>query len=286
MKIHEKRKWLYYQFPQWLFESPYNKLSDKAKLILPLLWDRTSFSEKNGWYDDEDNIFVYYTNEQLSEKIGCSNKSIVKAKKELADVGLIKEVRQGMNKPNIIYVYEPYFGSVETTHQEVSKLHQGSVETTHQEVSKLHTIKNNIINNNISRTNNQEELEDTSYLDIGTPPPAQSSSSDFNLFDYYQERIGVIDGTQMLMLNDYINFDDMEVELVKRAIDKAADNGKRYFNYINKILMGWKQNGITTVVQQDEEQRSWDGRKSSKQKNSQIDEDEARSMQENMDSRK
>lgn len=112
------------------------------------------------------------------------------------------------------------------------------------------------------------------------PPPAQSSSSDFNLFDYYQERIGVIDGTQMLMLNDYINFDDMEVELVKRAIDKAADNGKRYFNYINKILMGWKQNGITTVVQQDEEQRSWDGRKSSKKKNSYIDEDEARRMQE------
>lgn len=113
-----------------------------------------------------------------------------------------------------------------------------------------------------------------------TPPPAQSSQSHFNLFDHYQERIGVIDGTQMQKLNDYINFDDMEVDLVKRAIDKAADNGKRYFNYIESILKGWNQNGIKTVVQQDEEQRNWDNKKSSKKKNSYIDEDEAKRMQE------
>lgn len=279
MKIHEKRKWLYYQFPQWLFESPYNKLSDKAKLILPLLWDRTSFSEKNGWYDDEDNIFVYYTNEQLSEKIGCSNKSIVKAKKELADVGLIKEVRQGMNKPNIIYVYEPYFRSVETTHQEVSKLHQGSVETTHQEVSKLHTIKNNIINNNISRTNNQEELEETSYLDIGTPPPPPPKKSmDFSQF---VKTSGLkVNQIHVQRLLEYKGVDNMDLDLVKLAITKTVDQGIEAPKYTFSILDNWKSKGITTVEQALKEQEEFEARKSSKKKTSQIDEDEARRMQE------
>ena len=50
--------------------------------------------------------------------------------------------------------------------------------------------------------------------------------------------------------------------LVKRAIDRAADNSKRSFGYVNSILKSWAQNGIHTVAQQDEEQRQFDSRKS------------------------
>ncbi|MTV69440.1 DnaD domain protein, partial [Streptococcus pneumoniae] len=51
--------------------------------------------------------------------------------------------------------------------------------------------------------------------------------------EYYQSRVGVLDGKQFEQLLDYIRFDHMEYELVKLAIDKAADNSKRSFGYVN-----------------------------------------------------
>lgn len=85
--------------------------------------------------------------------------------------------------------------------------------------------------------------------------------SDFNIFEYYQSRVGVLDGYQSQKLNDYIHIDNLSPELVKRAIDRAADNSKRNFGYINSILKNWAQNGIKTIVQQDEEQRNFDVKK-------------------------
>lgn len=92
--------------------------------------------------------------------------------------------------------------------------------------------------------------------------PTADDQSDFNIFDYYQNRIGLLDGYQMEKLEGYINFDKLEIMLVKRAIDRAADNSKRSFGYVNTILKNWAQNGVHTVAQQDEEQRQFDSRKS------------------------
>ena len=75
--------------------------------------------------------------------------------------------------------------------------------------------------------------------------------------EYYQSRIGVLDGKQFEQLLDYIRFDHMECELVKLAIDKAADNSKRSFGYVNSILKNWAQNGIKTTVQQEAEQSNF-----------------------------
>lgn len=75
--------------------------------------------------------------------------------------------------------------------------------------------------------------------------------------EYYQYRIGVLDGKQFEQLLDYIRFDHMEYELVKLAIDKAADNSKRSFGYVNSILKNWAQNGIKTTVQQEAEQSNF-----------------------------
>lgn len=82
--------------------------------------------------------------------------------------------------------------------------------------------------------------------------------SDFNVFEYYQSRIGFLDGYQLKKLKDFIEIDNLEPNLVKRAIDRAADNSKRNFGYINSILKNWAQNGIKTIVQQDEEQRRFE----------------------------
>lgn len=113
------------------------------------------------------------------------------------------------------------------------------------------------------------ELKQELKLDIKTEAEAENrklssataDKSDFNIFDYYQERIGLLDGFQLQQIEAYQAIDGMETDLIKIAIDKAADNFKRSFGYINSILKSWAQNGIKTVAQQSEEQRSFEGRK-------------------------
>ena len=245
MHIDEVRNNLFYQFPQWLLKEPYNNLSHRAMLMYMLLWDRRGLSEKNGWHDENGKVYVYFTNEQFMETLGTkSNKTIVEAKKELHKIGLLEEVQQGVNKPNRLYIN----GSVKITHRECKNYTSGSVKNTRQDVQKLHGINTNIINTNISKITNTNTSEQN---------PLEKTPTDTNIYDYYQQRIGPLDGYQYEKLRDYLDIDKMEPELVKKAIDKGADNSKRNFGYVNAILKSWVQSGIYTIAQQDEEQRNY-----------------------------
>ena len=207
-------------------------------LMYMLLWDRRGLSDKNNWYDKNGKVYVYFTNEQFMEVLKCSKQTVVTTKEELHKFDLLEEVRQGINKPNRLYI-------------------NGSLKNRLQEVQNLDGINTNIINTNISNittttTSEQNLLEKT--------------TTDTNIYDYYQQRIGSLDGFQYEKLKDYLDIDKMEPELVKKAIDKGADNSKRNFGYINTILKNWAQNGISTVVQQEEEQRQFEDSKTSKSK--------------------
>ncbi|HGQ1206227.1 TPA: conserved phage C-terminal domain-containing protein [Streptococcus pneumoniae] len=157
----------FFKFPKpFIYDEKYKTLSNDAKMLYMLLFDRLELSLKNGWHDKEGNVFQYYTNEQLMIDLNCnSNKTIIKIKKELKDAGLMTEVRQGMNLPNRIYL-DALNGSVESTFQEVQKVHLGSVENTLSEVQKVHTIKTE----NTKTENNNNKLlickEVISYLNL------------------------------------------------------------------------------------------------------------------------
>ena len=124
----------FFKFPKpFIYDEKYKTLSNNAKMLYMLLFDRLELSLKNGWHDKEGNVFQYYTNEQLMIDLNCnSNKTIIKIKKELKDVGLMTEVRQGMNLPNRIYL-AALNGSVESTFQEVQKVHTIKTENTKTE---------------------------------------------------------------------------------------------------------------------------------------------------------
>ena len=157
----------FFKFPKpFIYDEKYKTLSNNAKMLYMLLFDRLELSLKNGWHDKEGNVFQYYTNEQLMIDLNCnSNKTIIKIKKELKDAGLMTEVRQGMNLPNRIYL-DALNGSVESTFQEVQKAHIGSVENTLSEVQKVHTIKTE--NTNTENNNNKLLIckEVISYLNL------------------------------------------------------------------------------------------------------------------------
>lgn len=121
-------------------------------------------------------------------------------------------------------------------------------------------------NTDATKCNGDIEIDKDIDINIELEVDNRKTATDKNIYDYYQQRIGPLDGFQYESLKDYLDIDRLEPELVKRAIDKGADNSKRNFGYINKILKNWAQNGILTVAQQEEEQRQFDDSKTKKQK--------------------
>lgn len=213
--------------PQWIYEEPYNALSDKAKQIYMFLFDRRTLSIQNKWFDENGDVFVYFTNEQLMEKLNCSNKPIIQAKKELSDYGLIKEVRQGVNKPNRLYI----LGSVESTQRKCRKYTSGSVESTLQEVSKVHTINTNNIKTEYMKIDNINYKEDEKK----------------SLSQIIKSTSVKINDRQIQQIQEYIGLDNMTVEMIDFAIQLTEDAGAESFNYLNKILKSWKDKGLTSL---------------------------------------
>ncbi|MBK5045995.1 DnaD domain protein [Streptococcus sp. 3.1] len=197
-----------------------------------------------------------------------SKQYIIKLKKELHDFGLLLEIKQGLNKPNRIYPLkidvsrrysEKTSGSIKNarkyTRETSGGLSQGLLEE--RERDSNHT---NINHTNINHTEIPSAADSGNTLySIGAEN--NSATADFNVYEYYQERIGLLDGFQFQQLKAYRDLDGLETELIKIAIDKAADNSKRSFRYVESILKNWVQNGIRTVARQQEDQREFENSK-------------------------
>jgi hypothetical protein len=136
-KSGENEKFNFLQLPLLLIKDDmFNKISSDAKVLYSLLLNRTHLSVKNGWVDDNNNIFIIYTIEQIMEDLNCWEPKAIKAMKELKEIGLVKSVRQGLGKPNITYVMN--FSVVENPDnpQSCENHNSGIVKITNQELRK------------------------------------------------------------------------------------------------------------------------------------------------------
>ncbi len=93
----------FYRIPKELFTNPkYKHVCAESKILYGLLLDRNSLSLKNGWIDERGYIYIHFSREEVMETLGIANQKATSLFKELSQVDLIEERRQGLNKPNII----------------------------------------------------------------------------------------------------------------------------------------------------------------------------------------
>ena len=90
--------------------SSYTGLSSDAKLAYGALYNRcklsiSSFQKGNRDYVDENGaVFLIFTVSDLMLLLDKGKMKVTKIKKELQEHGLLREVRQGLNKPNRLYL--------------------------------------------------------------------------------------------------------------------------------------------------------------------------------------
>lgn len=89
-------------------ETEQGKLSVRAKLMYMLMLDRAKLSKKNGLVDEENRIFIIYSEKALCHDLQCGETTVYSCKNELKKIGLIDIKKQGLGKPARIYVKVPY----------------------------------------------------------------------------------------------------------------------------------------------------------------------------------
>lgn len=92
------------QLPHALFEGALAELSSDGKLLYSLLMNRRSLSEKNNLTDAQGRTIVYFTNQEVCEKLKCGHDKATKLIRELENFKLISRHKQGLGKPDMIYV--------------------------------------------------------------------------------------------------------------------------------------------------------------------------------------
>lgn len=98
----------FYQLPKWLVALRVEaEISNEAILLYTYLRDRVQLSITNKWIDDNGEAYLYFKREQMEKLLGCKKDKVQKIIKELKSVNLLDEVRQGLNRPNRLYLRYP-----------------------------------------------------------------------------------------------------------------------------------------------------------------------------------
>lgn len=144
----------FYRVPKVLFtDEHFWNTSTDAKLLYGLLLDRMNLSAKNGWLDEAGRVYIIFTIDEIKSSLGCAEKKAIKLLDELEKkCGLIERKRQGLGKPNLLYVKNFSTNTVERQLLNCQNDNSGTVKITIQEQSKPQCNNTDIKNIDYSDT--------------------------------------------------------------------------------------------------------------------------------------
>lgn len=100
-----KRKFSFIKLPSVLFtDERFNALTNDMKLLYALMLDRVTLSVKNGWVDSKGRVYISFPLAEIEDKLHVASQKASRLLKALEKAGLIERVRQGLGKPDRIYV--------------------------------------------------------------------------------------------------------------------------------------------------------------------------------------
>ncbi|MCH4446433.1 DnaD domain protein [Staphylococcus haemolyticus] len=253
----------FYQLPKVFFTNPnYKKLSNDAKIAYAILRDRLDLSIKNKWIDEQNAIYFIYTNENLMSILGLGKNKIIKIKKELESVDLLEQKRQGLNKPNLLYLKKP-----NVTDEDIYKIHESEnsdkdsndtevYKTNFQKFTKQtsRSLQNKLPE--VYKTNsndtefNDTDFNDTKFSDTTTTNKKQSGSSN-NIIQWLKTiqcelNIEMTAKYEKDLSRLLKKFND---DVIAYAIEHTSHYAKNPKPFILKVLQKWEENNIKTVKQ-------------------------------------
>jgi hypothetical protein len=94
----------YFQFPEFLMKIP---VSQTAKILYMILYDRARLSQKNKWIDEYNRIYLIYPITELANTADRSISAVKVGLNELLQADLLEKRKVGFAKPNRLYIKVP-----------------------------------------------------------------------------------------------------------------------------------------------------------------------------------
>ena len=212
----ESEQFSFYRIPKVLFtEERFRHISAEAKVLYGLLLDRMSLSAKNGWQDKENRVYIIFTIEDIMEAMGCADQKAGKLLYELENkCRLIERKRQGLGKPNLIYV-KNFVTPSESRFLNRENHDSGEVKITDQEP--LKSRSNNTENNNTERS----DTDSFPFTSFREDHGRESKRSDVNQRDRYREIISE-NISYGILLQDYPLDRDILTEILELMVDTVC----------------------------------------------------------------
>lgn len=79
-------------------------LSLQAKILYSVFLDRMSLSMRNGWFDEENRVFIIYQIAEIQDDLGFSKRKAIDYLSELEQFGLVEKKKRGFGLPNVLYI--------------------------------------------------------------------------------------------------------------------------------------------------------------------------------------
>ena len=251
----------FFQLPQvLLYGEKYKKLSDSAKLGYVVLRDRLEYSLQNNWIDDENRVYFIFTNHELQNLFGWSDRKISKVKKELEEAGLLFQINQGFdpkkkkNLPNRLYLADlevtakdvyikqdfanKTAETLDTSGLAQMQARQETAETL--DTSGLAQMRHNLYKTNLDT--NKDTNKDTSMLDFSSINFSQ------NVLQKQNQDI-VANASEFLVSNGNAGKIPLEAETIKLISLWSANDPKKMEKMIG-IIFNAKKASETFITQQ------------------------------------
>ena len=212
----ESEQFSFYRIPKVLFtEERFKNISAEAKVLYGLLLDRMSLSAKNGWQDKENRVYIIFTIEDIMEAMGCADQKAGKLLHELeSKCRLIERKRQGLGKPNLIYV-KNFVTPSKSRFLNRENHDSGEVKITDQEPLKSRSNNTEYNNTDISDT---DSFPFTSFRERHV---RETKRSDADQRERYRE---ILSGniSYEILLQDYPYDRDILTEILELMVDTVC----------------------------------------------------------------
>ena len=182
----DEAQYSFVRVPKLLLQhEAYQRISPEAKLLYSLLLDRVGLSHKNGWKDKENRIYIIYPIAEVMEEMNCGKNKAVQLLDELEQkAGLIERKRQGLGKPNLIYV-KSFFRTVDNSGERNFLKFEN--QTSSSSKIKLQEVSES------NPTNTDNKKTDMNQTDLSFLPGRESKRSDAyaQYEDYFREALEI-----------------------------------------------------------------------------------------------
>ena len=106
--VKDADKDIFYRIPQCFLTFPqYADMNIKSMMLYGVLTNQVSLSRKNGWVDENGDIFFFLKWESIKKLLRISNSTTSNILKDLKSHGLLESVRQGFGMPDRLYLSRP-----------------------------------------------------------------------------------------------------------------------------------------------------------------------------------